>query len=627
MTVRTRTVTLRISAAARLFTEILRGPDSTTQTVRSAKEHVVQSSLSLALQRSLRGRSDGWWDVTHGAYRRGSVPDRQDEPDARRGPPRAIVTERSGPENYGSEFQEFLRHQQLGGFEEAEEFPESSGWASVGQHAAGRPGRQRIGDPHRSLADTLRNHKLFVSLLAVATVIRLIAMLGYQPGLWYADSLAYVADAVHLYPDVTRPDGYPFFLYILMSFHSITLVVGLQHILGLGIGVAVYALLRHRYRLPAWAATLAAAPALLSIYAIQIEHYVLSDTLFAALITLVLTLVLWRPQPSLKVCALAGLLLGAAAIVRSQGIPMFIPFVIYLVMRFNRRAVVGLALMIAMFAAPIGGYVYWYHKHYGTYNLTSSTGAFLFGRVATFAECSIIKPPADERFLCLNTPLSQRQGQGTNLVWSSESPLMHGPFPEFSNETDKLATNFAIRTIEAQPGAYLRAIWGSTLMAFEWNRPNTPEGQSQSYYMFLPHTPISIRTLVASCTASCYDESYAYNGGRDPSTRLVQPFADLILAYQRIAIVPGPLLGLIVLAGMAGVGLTWRRLGNPVLLPWLVGVLIIVTPAATALFDARYLVAAIPSLSVAAALGVQEIIMAWRRRSHAGADVDPALAG
>ncbi len=49
------------------------------------------------------------------------------------------------------------------------------------------------------------------------------------------------------------------------------------------IGVAGYALLR-RVGLPSWGATLAMVPVLLSAYAIQIEHFVLSDTLFAFLV-------------------------------------------------------------------------------------------------------------------------------------------------------------------------------------------------------------------------------------------------------------------------------------------------------------------------------------------------------
>jgi hypothetical protein len=48
-------------------------------------------------------------------------------------------------------------------------------------------------------------------------------------------------------------------------------------------------------------------------------------------------------------------------------------------------------------------------------------------------------------------------------------------------------------------------------------------------------------------------------------------------------------------------------LGGPALLPWLVGTVLIVTPAATAGYGARYLVAGIPAFCIAAAFGVREI--------------------
>jgi hypothetical protein len=44
-----------------------------------------------------------------------------------------------------------------------------------------------------------------------------------------------------------------------------------------------------------------------------------------------------------------------------------------------------------------------------------------------------------------------------------------------------------------------------------------------------------------------------------------------------------------------------------VLLAWLTGVVLIVTPAATADYDARYVVASVPAFCIAAALGVREI--------------------
>jgi hypothetical protein len=95
--------------------------------------------------------------------------------------------------------------------------------------------------------------------------------------------------------------------------------------------------------------------------------------------------------------------------------------------------------------------------------------------------------------------------------------------------------------------------------------------------------------------------------GRDPSTRIVRPFSGWIRAYQRFVVLPGPLLGLIVLAGVAGIALAWRSLGGPALLLWLTGAILIVTPAATADYGARYLAASIPAFCIAAAIGGKEI--------------------
>jgi len=53
-------------------------------------------------------------------------------------------------------------------------------------------------------------------------------------------------------------------------------------------------------------------------------------------------------------------------------------------------------------------------------------------------------------------------------------------------------------------------------------------------------------------------------------------------------------------------GLAWRRLGGPALLPWLTGVVLIVTSAATTGYGNRYLVASIPAFCIAAAIGMKE---------------------
>ena len=54
--------------------------------------------------------------------------------------------------------------------------------------------------------------------------------------------------------------------------------------------------------------------------------------------------------------------------------------------------------------------------------------------------------------------------------------------------------------------------------------------------------------------------------------------------------------------GAAGVVGRWRRWGGVGLLPWLVGVLMIVLPPMTAGFSYRYVVAAVPTACLAAGL-------------------------
>jgi hypothetical protein len=476
----------------------------------------------------------------------------------------------------------------------------------------------------------LREHWLFSAVLVVSVVPRLIAMLGYPPASWYPDSLPYIQFALHPEPYDIRPIGYSFFLILLEPLHSILVVTAVQHAMGLAMGVATYCLLRLRFRLPTWGATLAALPPLLSVYEIQIEHFVLSDTFFGLLVTLAMVLMLWRPVPRVWACSLAGLLLAWAALARSQGLLLGIPFVLYLATQLVRRTtrpkvLIGIAGMCLLLAVPLLGYAWWFDQVNGSFQLTTSTGAFLYSRVAGFADCSVIKPPADERWLCLSTPVAQRPFEGY-YVWVSSSPLHKGPASEFSSTVNSLATDFAVRAIESQPADYLKAVWHSTFETFAIHRDQTPAGQSQSVYMFPAVTPESLQAL-APVDKLNYNYAFTYNGGADASTRLVQPYAGWMRAYQRFMIVPGPLLGLIAALGGIGIIVSWRRLGGPALLPFLVGVVLIVTPAATADYDARYVVAAVPAFCIAAALGVRSITNMRRPASEAGHDDTDAADG
>ena len=459
-----------------------------------------------------------------------------------------------------------------------------------------------------------REHALFCSMLLVAVIVRVIVVLGYPPALWFEDSLFYVRAALRPLPDRVRPVGYSFFLASVASLHSVWLVTAMQAVMGLAMGIAVYVLLR-RHGIAGWAASLAAAPVLLSAYELQMEHFVLSDTLFGLLVTGAVVMVLWRPVPPVWVCALAGLVLAWAVLVREQGILLAIPFGLCLGAQLARRVSVprllaGVTAMWVTLAIPVAAYSWWFDRVYGSYALTSSTGVFLYSRVSTFAECSVMKPPADERWLCIRAAPARRSDPNF-YAWYATSPINVAPpgGSEVDARVNSLATNFALRAIEAQPAAYLKAVWLSMTENFEPQLTDSAAWFSQRNYAFpAAAPPRSLRTFAAANRElPYYRDCYVYNGDRDPSTQMVRPFAGWIRAYQRFIVLPGPLLALIVLAGLAGIALAWRRLGVPALLPWLTGAVLVVTPAATAGYGARYLLASIPAFCIAGAIGVKEI--------------------
>lgn len=433
-------------------------------------------------------------------------------------------------------------------------------------------------------------------------------MLGFRGPLSTTDSIRYVWDAVHLVPGTVRPSGYSIMLWLLGPLHSLTAVVALQHLMGLSIAVAGYALLRRR-GLPGWGATLAMVPVLLSAYAIQLEHFVMSDTLFALLVIIGTTLVMWWPVPPLWACALTGLLLAGAALTRSEGLPLLAVFLLFLVIKFaGWRTVTSVLIMAVAFAVPVAGYATWYESAHGRFELTSSTGAFLYGGVASFAGCGTMSPPPAMRRLCLNVPVSQRKWPDYYL-W--HGPISRLPGGQFTQYADRLGRSFALRAIRAQPLAYLRTaaryFWMDFLPPPSISSPDVVT-RNRAHHLrefTFPGGPPRQASARAVRVFSRYDPA-------GPGLHKVQPYAGWIRAYQRYLIVPGPLLAAIVLAGLAGLVVAWRRFGGPALLPWLVGLCLLAAPAALAESYPRYLVADIPPLCVAAALGTRQLAEAAR---------------
>ena len=94
----------------------------------------------------------------------------------------------------------------------------------------------------------LARHRFFSAAFIAGLALRVVTMLGFPPAIWYGgDSISYLSTALHLYPGTSRESGYGVMLYLLRPFHSFAVVTGVQHLMGLAIGVMIYALLR-RYR-------------------------------------------------------------------------------------------------------------------------------------------------------------------------------------------------------------------------------------------------------------------------------------------------------------------------------------------------------------------------------------------
>jgi hypothetical protein len=480
------------------------------------------------------------------------------------------------------------------------------------QHA-GKP------EPGRA-AHFARDHGLFGTLLLVAAAARAVAMLGYPGPLLYPDSGLYLFYAHYLSPGQLRPLGYSLMLRILEPLHSLAAVIIIQHAMGLCIGVLGYALLR-RHKLPAWGATLAMVPVLLSAYAIQLEHFLLSDTLFAFLVTIAVVAMTWWKDPPLRACALAGLLLAAAALVRTQGVPLLIVFVIYLLIRFaGWRTVASVAALCIACAIPTSAYAAWFDHVHGSFNLTTSDGAFLYAETATFANCAVMNPPADERFLCQNAPMSERSATAVHYLFKLD-PLGKLPGSIDGNRADKLGLDFALRAIRAQPLDYLRAVGENFAETFaphgghgRMNSVTSEGAQSELDYMF----PMARQMY----PLTNWDQTFLKYDAALPDEQVVHPFSTWIQAYQRYIVASGPLLGVILLTGLAGLIAGGRRRASPALLPWLTGVALLVIPA-TVLYDQRFVICAIPALCIAAALGVQRI----RERTTAGTQATKPAAG
>jgi len=506
----------------------------------------------------------------------------------------------------------------------------------------------------RLVLPTLRRlageHKLFTAALAIGTLLRLITSIGYPGALWFAgDSYVYVGAALRPEPDLSKVTGYSFFLRLLLPFHSFTLVTGVQHVMGLLVAVMIYVLLRRSGVSKTWSA-IATLPQLLDGYIIEDEHLIMTETVFTFLLMIAMLLLLWRPRPQWWTAVVAGLLVGAAAIVRTEGDIMLAVLPLFLLLRgWAWKTLRGWAIAIVFTVAtlvPYGGYAAWFQSRYGSYNApiystTMSMGFYLWGRVSSFANCAVIKPTGEEAVVCPTQPIVDRDPPG-NYIW--HAPYVHQDMDSIggpvSEEGNRVLTDFAIKAILAQPVDYVKTVVKDVMLSFGFPRIGYPGSGTTYYYNFHLHftgtdpatgKPISLLPPKNHAWISplVVPKNSAYNDwvnyGHQAPGVVHKIFAAPIALYQRVVFTYGPLLAIIFLVGLGGLfSVTARRRGKGIrsvtsvqtltslrlhwrprgttMLPWVTAVALLVFPTAIADFDYRYLIPAIPFACMAAGL-------------------------
>ncbi|MGH3775486.1 MAG: glycosyltransferase [Pseudonocardiaceae bacterium] len=450
----------------------------------------------------------------------------------------------------------------------------------------------------------LRLHWTLLVLLAVGAGLRVLTVLAYEPAILYIDSFSYLDNIHNLRPDGLRPIGYNLILNVLLPWGGLRTVTVAQHLLGLGIAVAIYLLLlRHGAR--RWLAALATAPMLLDAYQLQIEHNIMSDVWFQALLVAIIWVLTWRGLPSPWHAAGAGALLGFAVIVRLVGITMLVPALGYLVVAGSlwasragwRRIGLRAAAMAAAFAVLLVGYAGYYRVSTGVWGFSGASTTVLYGRAAVIADCERLLAGTWERAICPAQPRDQRFGVDY-YAHHDASPVRMVTLPP-GESMDAIQASFTRTVFANQPLDLTVAVGKDFLKGLRPVRLDAAQDVPVDRWHFQTSYPYWWESQqVATMVRQFGDVPISVN----------PELATLLRGYQlTVGYTPGPLLGLALIAGLLGglgVG-NARRSGIRAasLLVSGLGITVLMTAAAFE-FSWRYQLPGLVLLPMAGALGI-----------------------
>ena len=419
--------------------------------------------------------------------------------------------------------------------------------------AAGRPAPARV-----------FRHWAFGVVLAAGLGLRVLAQLAYRPALLYIDSSKYVLGS-----GGSEPEGYQVLLRSLDPLGGIALVAAAQHLFGLALAVTIYLLLI-RYRVPRWAATLAAAPVLLDAYQLQLEQTIMPDVFFETLIGAGLAVLLWPQRQGTERAgtsrrgqiAAGALILGGATTVREIGGVLLVPLMVFAFVTVAgwRRRAVRTALAAGAFLLPVLAYMGGSLAMSGHFNLGRGGPGPEYGRFAAAADCATLVLPADERALCPSAAQVRALGGVDGLLHNPGSP--GNKIPVATQEA--VLARFSLAVLRQQPLRVAASVARDSARLFALTRDGDPQITPISRWQFQTAYPVYPRTY-----SLAYFTALARQASSSGQLVAVRPLAAFLRAYQLDGgYTAGPLQAAALVAGVAGslAGLVRRearRLGWP----------------------------------------------------------------
>lgn len=492
--------------------------------------------------------------------------------------------------------------------------------ATVSRDVEAHPG---AGDSNRrrrleGLGRLLRHHSAFLTLIVLGGVLRALFMVAYKPAFWYfGDSGVYIAmSEKDLVPSPTRALGYVVVLKLLEPTHTFMSVILIQHLLGLVMAAAIYALLQHRGA-PRWLSCLAMVPVLFDSLFVTVEHYLLPDQFLTFCLTMAIVAVLWNKKPNWLTTGVAGLLMAGAWYTKPTALPVVILVGLLLIARWvGWRSLVAYAVA---FLIPYMLVMNWVDGRQSVYG--SQSGIALYGRAAMVADCSRLKLTFEEQTLC-----PTRQFDRADAYFWTSPPKRR--YMAYTPAGAKLYTDFSMAVIRQQPGDYLRSVGKESLAHFIPGFRLGPDNDCLRLRWTAPPEFRDTLTVPNRCYPAQARADFQRNAADPQNGPEATPLTRALNWYAlHVRLIPATLsfnLLLVLATLVSGLRIFRSRVPGPsapgrikldVVLLLFAGTGLTLLTVAIGMYEARYAMPALPLASLGAALSIFGLTSGQVRRS------------